>query len=79
MTSTGALAMLPMFGIASTTVFSFGLSFRFDMELFHWQPKCMIDYATATHWYAFADAASNGQTTPGKMPKNHPTMGVRTP
>jgi len=34
--------------------------FKFDMELFHWQPKRKIDYATTTHWYAFEDAASNG-------------------
>ena len=33
---------------------------KFDMELFHWQPKRRIDYATTTHWYAFDGATCNG-------------------
>jgi hypothetical protein len=37
--------------------------FKFDMELFHWQPKRKIDYATTTHWYSFGGAASNGLKT----------------
>jgi hypothetical protein len=42
----------------------FQASLRFDMELFHWQPKRKIDYATTTHWYALESASDNGQTTP---------------
>ncbi|MBN2130191.1 MAG: DUF2961 domain-containing protein [Sedimentisphaerales bacterium] len=52
--------------------------FQFDMELFHWQPKRKIDYATTTHWYAFDGATSNGQVTaetgmllaPGMRPRS---------
>lgn len=36
--------------------------FKFDMELYHWQPNRKIDYATTTHWYAFDGAVSNGLT-----------------
>jgi len=45
----------------------FKTKFRFDMELFHWQPKRKIDYATTTHWYACDGATSNGQATPEKV------------
>lgn len=38
----------------------FKTRFKFDMELFHWQPKRKIDYATTTHWYAFDGATCNG-------------------
>ncbi len=41
--------------------------FKFDMELFHWQPNRKIDYATTTHWYAFDGARSNGLMTPEKV------------
>lgn len=37
----------------------FNTRLKFDMELFHWQPKRKIDYATTTHWYALDDATSN--------------------
>jgi hypothetical protein len=45
----------------------FRTRFKFDMELFHWQPKRKVDYATTTHWYAFDGATHNGQTTPDKV------------
>ncbi len=40
---------------------------KFDMELFHWQPKRRIDYATTTHWYAFDGATHNGYTSPATI------------
>jgi hypothetical protein len=45
----------------------FKTKFDFNMELFHWQPKRKIDYATATHWYAFDGSNSNGQVMPEKV------------
>jgi hypothetical protein len=42
-------------------------SFQLNMELFHWQPKRKIDYATTTHWYAFDGAKGNGELTPEKV------------
>lgn len=36
---------------------------KFDMELFHWQPKRKIDYAATTHWYAFDGAVDNGMVS----------------
>lgn len=45
----------------------FQTSLRFDMELFHWQPKRKVDYATTTHWYAFEGGTDNGHTTPDRV------------
>ena len=42
----------------------FQTGFKFDMELYHWQPNVKNDYATTTHWYAFEGGTDNGQTTP---------------
>jgi hypothetical protein len=38
-----------------------------NMELFHWQPKRKLDYATTTHWYAFDGQTDNGQTAPERV------------
>lgn len=45
----------------------FKTGFKFDMELFHWQPDTRNDYATTTHWYAFDGAKDDGQATPEKV------------
>lgn len=45
----------------------FKTAFRFDMELYHWQPNIRNDYATTTHWYAFPGATDNGHLTPAKV------------
>ena len=45
----------------------FKTGFKFDMELYHWQPNTRNDYATTTHWYAFDNATDNGQASPEKV------------
>lgn len=45
----------------------FATRFQFDMELFHWQPRRKIDYATTTYWYAFGSATDNGQDSREKV------------
>jgi hypothetical protein len=45
----------------------FKSGFKFDMELYHWQPDTRNDYATTTHWYALGGTTDNGQATPVKL------------
>jgi len=45
----------------------FKTGFKFDMEVYHWQPGTRNDYATTTHWYTFDGATDNGQATPEKV------------
>jgi hypothetical protein len=45
----------------------FKSGFKFDMELYHWQPNIRNDYATTTHWYALDGTTDNGQATPEKV------------
>ena len=45
----------------------FKTGFKFDMEVYHWQPGTRNDFATTTHWYAFDGAMDNGQATPAKV------------
>jgi len=45
----------------------FKTAFRFDMELYHWQPNVSNDYAATTQWYAFPGTTDNGQLTPAKV------------
>jgi len=36
----------------------FHRSLRFDLEVWHWNEKCTVDYATTAFWYGRPDAAS---------------------
>jgi hypothetical protein len=45
----------------------FKTGFKFDMELYHWQPNTRHDYATTTHWYAFDGATDTGESSPEKV------------
>ena len=45
----------------------FTTRFQFDMELCAWQKNRKLDYATTTHWYAFAGATDNGLLQTAKV------------
>jgi hypothetical protein len=55
----------------------FERSFKFDMELWHWQ-KTAIDYAVTTYWYGFPESRSNGERSPekAKRPVRYPLIRV---
>ncbi|MCC6670334.1 MAG: DUF2961 domain-containing protein [Planctomycetes bacterium] len=42
----------------------FQRSFRFDLEVWHWDPKITVDYASVAYWYAPAGSASGLPAVP---------------
>ncbi len=42
----------------------FHQSLQLDMEIWHWDKTCQVDYSVATYWYGFSDTSSNIKPMP---------------
>jgi hypothetical protein len=51
----------------------FEKSFRFDMEVWHWDPNVIVNYAATSYWYARPDATDDFQPVDAAVLQHIPT------
>ena len=52
----------------------FEKSFRFDMEVWHWDPNVMVNYAATSYWYARPDATDDFKPVDAAVLQHIPTV-----
>jgi hypothetical protein len=52
----------------------FEKSFRFDMEVWHWDPKVTVNYTAVSYWYARPDATDDFEPADPKVLQNLPSV-----